>query len=107
MLKPIRPILLICALVVAPVALSACGDDHDADDSAITGRSPGVDLAFAEAMIPHHQSAIEMANIALRNGTRAFVKKLARDIQATQQEEIDTLASIRKDLTGAGVRAHD
>jgi uncharacterized protein (DUF305 family) len=35
------------------------------------------DLAFIDAMIPHHQSAIEASRVALQQATRAEIKDLA------------------------------
>ncbi len=42
-------------------------------------------------MIPHHESAVEMAEVAQRQGEGAFVRGLAEDIIRTQQAEIATL----------------
>jgi len=46
------------------------------------------DRDFMTMMIPHHQAAIDMANVELRRGNRPLVKGLARDIIAAQQREI-------------------
>jgi uncharacterized protein (DUF305 family) len=49
-------------------------------------RRPTWDRAFVAAMIPHHESAVEMAEIAQR-GESEFVKRLAGDIIRTQNAE--------------------
>lgn len=49
------------------------------------------EIMFAQGMIPHHQQAIDMSNMALKNGTSAEVKKLAKGIISTQQKEISQL----------------
>ncbi|MGL4241559.1 MAG: CopM family metallochaperone, partial [Beijerinckiaceae bacterium] len=43
---------------------------------------------FARGMIPHHQGAIDMAEIVLQHGGDPSVKKLASDIIAAQKKEI-------------------
>ena len=47
------------------------------------------DINFAEEMIPHHEQAVLMSDIALTNSTSDEVLALARDIKAAQAPEID------------------
>lgn len=49
------------------------------------------EIMFAQGMIPHHQQAIDMSNMALKNGASAEVKKLAKGIISAQQKEISQL----------------
>jgi len=49
------------------------------------------DLRFIEAMIPHHEGAIEMAKDALKNATRAEIRELAQAIIAAQEAEIEQM----------------
>ena len=46
------------------------------------------DRMFFEMMIPHHQSAIEMSQMALKQSDSAEVKQLARSIIKAQKAEI-------------------
>lgn len=46
------------------------------------------DRDFMMMMIPHHQSAIDMAKVELRRGTHPQLKALARDIINSQDKEI-------------------
>lgn len=46
------------------------------------------DAMFYEMMIPHHQGAIDMSELALKNAGRAEVKELARTIIAAQKAEV-------------------
>ena len=39
-------------------------------------------------MIPHHASAVDMANLALQQGSDQTVLKLARDIVKAQAQEM-------------------
>ena len=49
------------------------------------------DRDFAQEMIPHHQSAVDMANDLLKSGKDPELKKLANEIIAAQQKEIEFL----------------
>ena len=51
-----------------------------------------VDLIFAQTMSPHHQQALEMAQLASTRAESADVKELARKIEAAQQPEIDKMS---------------
>ena len=53
------------------------------------------DKAFIDAMIPHHQSAIDMAKEAQAKATRQEIKDLAGRIVSAQQREIDQMKAWR------------
>ena len=46
------------------------------------------DIDFVKGMIPHHQGAIDMAEIELAFGDDPEIKKLAEGIVAAQEAEI-------------------
>lgn len=46
------------------------------------------DIMFAQLMIPHHQQAIDMSNLALKSGASLQVRNLAKEIIAAQTTEI-------------------
>ena len=50
--------------------------------------SGNADVDFARGMLPHHQGAVDMAEIVLKHGRDASVKKLANEIIAAQKKEI-------------------
>jgi uncharacterized protein (DUF305 family) len=53
------------------------------------------DLRFIDAMIPHHQGAIDMAHEALMNAQHAEIKQLAQAIVDAQEAEIAQLQEWR------------
>ena len=53
------------------------------------------DLRFIDAMIPHHQGAVEMANVAQEKSKRPEIKKLASEIIKAQDKEIAQLKQWR------------
>ena len=54
--------------------------------------SGSIDKQFAQMMIPHHQGAIDMSNMYLKNGAQdAKLKELANKIISDQQKEIKEL----------------
>jgi uncharacterized protein (DUF305 family) len=58
------------------------------------------DRAFIDAMVPHHQGAIALAEVALKNAEHEEIKELSRNIVSTQQSEIEELKSIKKEEFG-------
>ncbi len=54
------------------------------------------DKEFIDAMIPHHQSAIEMANVALENTSNPRIRELANNIVDAQKREIEQMKQWRQ-----------
>ena len=54
------------------------------------------ELRFIDAMIPHHQGAVEMAQEVLSKSQRPEMKKLAQDIITAQNREIEQMKQWRK-----------
>jgi uncharacterized protein (DUF305 family) len=50
--------------------------------------SGNTDVDFARGMIPHHQTAIDMAKIELANGKDPEMRKMAEAVIAAQEAEI-------------------
>jgi uncharacterized protein (DUF305 family) len=61
------------------------------------------DIMFAQMMIPHHQQAVEMSELALIVASDENVKALAEEIASEQETEIDQMKSW---LTSAGASEH-
>jgi len=54
------------------------------------------DLRFINAMIPHHEGALVMAQDALKKSKRPEMKKLAQEILTSQKQEIEQMKEWRQ-----------
>jgi uncharacterized protein (DUF305 family) len=77
----------LAALVAAAAALTltACGNN---DETADFNQQ---DVTFAQQMIPHHEQAMEMAELADTRAQSPAVERLAADIKEAQGPEIETM----------------
>ena len=86
---------------VVVLLLAGCGGG-DGDSSSGIPTGDAFDRAFIDAMVPHHESAIEMARAAKQAGlSQPDLVKVADDILATQQEEIDEMRGWRAEWFGS------
>lgn len=90
-------------LPTGAVLLTACGSnggmggmDHGTMGTATVAAAVEYDQAFIDAMVPHHQVAVEMAKVAQRQAEHPELKQLANAIVADQEREIATMKSWRK-----------
>jgi uncharacterized protein (DUF305 family) len=67
------------------------------DDPEAFANADPFDLAFIEEMIPHHEGAIEMAEVALENSENEDIRALAQEIIAAQESEISRMESWREE----------
>jgi uncharacterized protein (DUF305 family) len=84
----------ILAVVLLMAALAACGGDDDAEPNGAANEQEQhneADVEFAQAMIPHHEQAVDMAELAPTRAESQEVKDLAGDIEAAQAPEIETM----------------
>ena len=102
-----RYVILAGTGLTVTLALSACGDDQSTDSGSMgmnhgsssaapsgsaSATAPAGDIMFAQMMIPHHEQAVEMADLALRNDSASQeVTDLATQIKAAQGPEIETM----------------
>jgi uncharacterized protein (DUF305 family) len=107
-------VLLVAAVTVFAVVRDGGGMDHGGMTSASGDTGGGHAMsgtmderAFIEMMIPHHQSAIDMARTELRRGTNAQAKAIAQDIVDAQDREIAQMRAWYRDWYGTDVPAVD
>ncbi|WP_404386457.1 DUF305 domain-containing protein [Knoellia locipacati] len=98
-----RHLILTALGTTAVLTLGACassgagsgahGGMMSTSSSASTRANAGEsgDVMFAQMMIPHHEQAVEMADLALQKDASAEVTTLARQIKAAQDPEIATM----------------
>lgn len=90
-------------VAVGALLLTACGDDMDGMDHG-SGKSStsasgdagsadfdDADVTFAQMMIPHHEQALEMAELADDRASDAELKDIAEQIEKAQDPEIETM----------------
>lgn len=90
-----RPIPKAAATALAALATMA---------TACTGISGGdapIDRAFIDMMVPHHESAIAMAEIAQERAEHSELRQLADDIVAAQSAEISQMTDWREEWFGS------
>jgi uncharacterized protein (DUF305 family) len=89
------------ALAVAALFLGACGS-HDMGSMDSGNSIPesadfnDADVMFAQMMVPHHEQAIEMSDIALdpNTGASAAIIALATQIKGAQDPEISQMKNL-------------
>lgn len=89
---------VITILFASALLLAACGgSDSEGSSSSGSADFNDADVTFVRGMIPHHEQAVEMADLAVENGTSADVKALAEKIKGEQDPEIKTMKGFLKD----------
>jgi uncharacterized protein (DUF305 family) len=92
--------------VVLAVFVAACGGDDD-DGGSDAADSEHTDGAFIAEMVPHHEAAIEMAELATTSGQHPEIKQLAQQIIASQGEEITQLDAAHQRLFDGPIGSED
>jgi uncharacterized protein (DUF305 family) len=95
------------------LALAACGEDENAaapgpDATKAPTEAPkvsgnGIDRGFVTEMVPHHRSAVEMAELAQQYAERPQILRLARAIITAQETEIEQMRGLDRRLADAGI----
>lgn len=109
-----RHIIPSAVLATAGLLITACGSTdaatHPMSSMPTTSSAPTTsaaadhndqDVMFAQMMIPHHRQALDMAELAETRASNAEIKKLAKQIEAAQDPEIQTMSGW---LTSWGVQ---
>ena len=97
-------------LAAGALALAGCGGDGDSDragtkQSTVASAEVPFDRAFIDAMVSHHETAIELAREAKEAGLNdPELVKIANNILTTQQAEIDQMLEWRERWFGSSER---
>lgn len=73
------------------------GDTRDGDPTPYTARS---DVEFIDALLPHQEMALEMAQEIVDRGSDPMLVDMARTMIAAQKSEIDRMKTARREITG-------
>jgi uncharacterized protein (DUF305 family) len=97
----IRTIALVCSALISTMVLAGCAAPYSGTALPAPSATNSVesseafnsaDAMFATAMIPHHEQAVEMADVVLaKTGIDERVIKLAQQIKAAQDPEIEMM----------------
>jgi uncharacterized protein (DUF305 family) len=77
--------------LIAAIGMSSCGNGPPTNDGAMHNSA---DVTFAEMMIPHHQQALDMADLVPSRTTNQDLLVLAKHIALDQGAEIQTLRGL-------------
>ena len=91
-------------IAVAGATIAGCGGSNDtaSPETPTAASAVPFDRAFIDAMVPHHESAIEMAKAATAAGlAQPDLVQIAKDIVVTQQAEIDQMRGWRQSWFGS------
>lgn len=90
------------ALALLAVIAAGCGGKSVGSTTGDGAASAPFDRAFIDAMVPHHLSAIDMAQAARDAGLhKPVLVGIANDIVTSQQREIDEMQQWRKQWYGS------
>lgn len=78
------------------IALSACNDGSDS-----VSASDQSNRAYIDAIVPHHEMALSMADDAIAKATHASLKEMAQMMKTDQAREIGQFKSARANLFGS------
>ena len=102
-------LLCLVASVMLALGATACGSDDDdaggGGGGAQDGQVKATEKAFLTAMVPNHESALDMAEVAQDHGDDPFIKELAQDIRSTQVREIAEMKRIYTRRIGGTLKA--
>jgi uncharacterized protein (DUF305 family) len=117
MTKTLRSLSLLAGLAIMSFAVSGCtvnigaGDNTPMGNNGMMGDGSAefstMDIMFAQMMIPHHQQAVDMGNLAETRASNAEVMELALQIRDEQAPEIEQMKGWLPPGGGSEHMGHD
>jgi uncharacterized protein (DUF305 family) len=92
---------------VIALVLASCGGGNSSTNSGSSSTANASDRAFATAMIPHHRSAVAMAQIAETEASHPEIKRLAKSIVTSPNTEITQMNAAVRRFEKAGIKEGD
>ena len=94
--------------IVTSLIVAGCGGGGTGVAQPVTNKyyvpfTAASDVGYIDAIVPHHEHAIEMSNAEIANGSSAAAKALAQRFINKQEAEITLLKAARKAITGSDV----
>ena len=89
-----KPVIAGLVAIIMVMAVAGCskdgsmGMDHEGHSSMASGDLSSDDIMFLQMMIPHHQQAIDISDLALTKSSDSELLALAKDIRDGQGAEI-------------------
>ena len=89
-----KPVIAGLVALIMALSISGCasasnkGMDHEGHSSEASGDLSSDDVMFLQMMIPHHQQAIDISDLALTKSADPELLALAKDIRDEQAAEI-------------------
>jgi uncharacterized protein (DUF305 family) len=110
MMSEVMPSEMPGGMMGTPATMPGMGEmgmmmDMGQEMARLCATTEGFDLAFIDAMTPHHQSAIAMAQVALARADHPELRALAEEIIAAQQREIGQMQEWRAAWAGTATPA--
>ena len=97
LVMPINRAITTIFIAILALSLSGCasgsnmGMDHEGHSSGASGELSSDEIMFLQMMIPHHQQAIDISDLALTISADPELLALAKDIRDEQAAEIVTM----------------
>jgi uncharacterized protein (DUF305 family) len=82
------------------------GHHNDSSYGKASGNYTGADIMFLQMMIPHHQQAVDISDLAISKSKDAELLALAKKIRADQADEIVQMKAWLKDAGASEDMGH-
>lgn len=96
-------IVILCIILAGAIIIAGNGGPYPADGERRGGMMTGMDRMFIEEMIPHHQDAVDMGELALTKAEHPELRQLAENVIRDQSREITLMRGWYREWYGTDV----